>query len=733
MALVSGVALPLVVLAVFVTGQLWQQQRQGYQQQFLERANAVRLALDTQFESTLRTLRAAGDAAEVSAPDVQVVLLRRFRRLLDNYPAWDAVALTDAQGRVIMAAARPGTAELQGLAVGDVRRAMSSGTGFVSNVALTHDGRHIVFAATAIVHDGATQGVIYAAIRHTYWLDLLRTHPVSQRGTLTLIDRDATVITRTLDDARWAGQKAPADFWARTRDKASGAFETNALDGTPFYAAFSRSSASGWLLTTGVPQAEVDEALYRQTWAVLLLAAIAISGALVAAIRLGSDVNASLLGLLGSTQALTDRTPLPSVVLPIREARVVRDALVRTHEQLLVREASLHAALAREGAAREQAESGSRAKDQFLAMMGHELRNPLSAITASVDLLGAAALPEATLRRTRDIIKRQAGHLASMIDDLMDVAQLGSGDIVLRKTRVDLAQVAARVLARFDETGRSTHLQMRTGCVPAWVDADEARVELLMTCLLDNACRYTPGGGTVTLEVTGTAGSSILLIRDTGAGFAPDVAARMFDAFAQGARNIERSEGGLGLGLAVARKLVDLHGGAIEAASAGPGMGATFTVTFPKAEAPPAIAPTAAPAPGLPRDLQFTIVEDLAETRELMVMLLEAQGRRINAAADGPSGVKTILDGPSDVAVVDIGLPGFDGLEVARRVRESPDGDQVLLIALTGYGTEADRARAFAAGFDAFLVKPFDADELDRAITDGLASKDSSRAAHGTP
>ncbi|CAN5743079.1 hypothetical protein BH09PSE5_BH09PSE5_01080 [soil metagenome] len=720
-ALVGGVVFPLVLLAGFVTAQLWTQQRQGYEQRFLERASAVRLAIDTEFDGIYRTLRVSGDATEIPEAEAEVVLRRRFRRLLDNNPDWAAVALTDAAGSVIMINVPPGTPVPPLLGLDDILRTMSSKTGSVSKVTATADGRHIVFVATAIAREGRTQGVIYAAIQHTHWLDLLRAYPVSERGTLTLMDGGAMVVTRTLNDGQWAGKRAPEAYWAKTVDKPSGAFRTTGIDGTSFYAAFSRSQASGWVLATGVPQDEVDEALHWPTLVVLLVAATAIFGALMAAWHLGRDISNSLVGLLSSANALAHRKALPDKTLPIREARAVRKALVHAHKQLMAREASLNASLEREAIARLQAESGSRAKDQFLAMMGHELRNPLSSITAAVELWGTGAVPRSALERSRDVVRRQAGHLASMINDLMDVAQLDSGEIVLRKTLLDLAQVAAKVLARFQETGRCTHLEMHVKHVPAWIEGDEARVELLITCLLDNACKYTPAGGVVTIEVSGEAASSVLRVRDTGAGIGPEMAGHMFDAFSQGARGIDRSAGGLGLGLALARKLVGLHGGAIEVSSEGQGLGSVFTVCFPSVDAP--ALKDAAVTPTAERDILLTIVEDIADNREVLTMLLEAQGRKINAAADGPSGLQMILDGPSDVAVVDIGLPGFDGMEVARRVRQAPGGDRIVLIALTGYGTDADRVKALAAGFDEFLVKPFDLDRFETALTLGLSAR----------
>ncbi|MDB5846484.1 MAG: hypothetical protein JWP29_236 [Rhodoferax sp.] len=721
-ALVAGVALPLVLLAGYVTYQLWQQQRLAYQQQYLERASAVRLALDTEFAVTQRTLRAAGDATEIPSADTEVVLLRRFRRLLDNYPHWVAVALTDAQGRVIMTAARPGTPAPPTLPAEDMRRTMASATGFISNVVTTADGRHVVFVAAAIMRKDATQGVIYAVIPQAHWLDLLRAYPVSQRGTLTLFDKNATVVTRTLDTEKWVAAKAPPAYWDNTIGRSSGIFKGKGLDSKPYYIAFSRSEASGWLLSAGVPQDEVDEALYWPTLAVLLAALVAVLGALTAAWRLGRDIHLSFSGLLASANALGDPQLAPPVLLPINEARTVGGALAEAHRQLLMREASLNASLEREAIARRQAESSSRAKDQFLAMMGHELRNPLSTITSAVELLWADLVSHTQLSRSRDIIRRQARHLTAMVNDLMDVAQLDSDEIVLHKTQVDLAQLAARVLLRFEETGRCTHLQIRIAHAPAWIEADEARIEFLITHLLDNACKYTPPGGAVTLEVLAEPDCSVLRVVDTGVGIAAEATERMFDAFTQGERGIDRSQGGVGLGLTLARKLVHLHGGEITVASAGPGQGSTFAVRFPRVASP--VRDAVAATPSRSRELLLTIVEDIADNREMLMLLLESEGRKINGAADGPSGVQLILAGPSDIAVVDIGLPGFDGMEVARRVRQSADGHRVLLIALTGFGTEGDRSRALAAGFDDFLVKPFDPERLEAAIVKGLAAKE---------
>jgi signal transduction histidine kinase/ActR/RegA family two-component response regulator len=721
LTLVLGILLPLVLLAAYLTYQLCEQQRDGYQQQFLERASAVRLALDTEFAATFRALRATGDGSEIPQAYADTVLSRRFRRALDSNLDWAAIGLLDPQGRLLLSASRPGEKEPPALSADGIRAAKADASELISGLVSTTDGKHLVYLATRVTRDGATAGWVYAAVDHSHWLQLLGSYPVSKRGILTLMDGSGAIVARTLNDPQWVGKRAPASYLSRIAGQGQGAFETIALDGRPFYAAFSRSLAGGWVLSTGVPREEVDQALYWNGLMVLLVCATAILGASLAAWRLGKQINDAMVGLLQTARTLVDKEVVPVMELPINEARTIRDALVNSRELLRSREESLNEALAREEKARQQAESASHAKNQFVAMLGHELRNPVSAITAAVDLLGTGGASQTALARSREIIRRQTGHLAAMIKDLMDVAELDTNEIALRSSVFDLAQVAVKVQSRFEDTGRCAHLQIRTSHAPAWIHGDEARVELLMTCLLDNACKYTPPGGTVTIEVVGDVDSSVLRIVDTGVGFEPGSAERMFEAFAQGQRGIERSQGGLGLGLAIAKRLALAHDAVIVGSSEGPGLGAHFEVRFPAAAAP---APEAVePVKELSSEILITIVEDIPDNREALELLLEAQGRRINAADDGPSGVELILQGPSDLALIDIGLPGFDGLEVARRVRLAPGGSQVVLVALTGYGTPADRARAADAGFDEFFVKPFDPDLLEGVLQRVAAAK----------
>jgi signal transduction histidine kinase/ActR/RegA family two-component response regulator len=354
------------------------------------------------------------------------------------------------------------------------------------------------------------------------------------------------------------------------------------------------------------------------------------------------------------------------------------------------------------------------AKDSFVAMLGHELRNPLGAIASAAEVMRLIGSGDETVTRSREIIARQVRHLTRMVDDLLDASRLASGRVVLQREPLDLAECVARAVTALRTTGRLGNHQVTWRSTAAWVNADATRLEQVATNLLINAVKYTPAGGRIAVSVGPEEGWAVLRISDDGIGISADLLPRVFDLFVQGQREPDRSQGGLGLGLTVVRRLVELHGGRVEADSDGPGTGACFTVRLPRIDAPPAARDEpAAVLAGSPR--RVLIVEDNEDAREMLRRLLELAGHDVRAAVDGPSGVTAALALVPDVALIDLGLPGLDGYEVARRIRASV-GAAIRLVALTGYGQQEDRARACDAGFDAHLVKPVDVAQLAAAL-----------------
>jgi PAS domain S-box-containing protein len=367
--------------------------------------------------------------------------------------------------------------------------------------------------------------------------------------------------------------------------------------------------------------------------------------------------------------------------------------------------------------ARAEAEAGSRAKDEFLAMLGHELRNPLAAIS---NALVTAQLDPSRADRALAIAHRCADQLTRLVDDLLDVARITQGRIELQRQHVAFAGVVQRAVdaTRSLVEQRGHHLTVRLPPIDVLVDVDPTRLEQVVVNLVTNAAKYTDRGGSIEVVAEREGAEVVLRVRDNGIGIAPEMLARMFDLFAQSERALDRAQGGLGIGLTVVRRLVELQGGRVEAESRGPGMGAELRVRFPivaaarRSESPP----SSVAEPSQLRCMRVLVVEDNADAGEALAMLLELLGHRVRVTADGASALAAARADRPDVMLVDIGLPGMNGYEVARQVRRDPLLADVVLVALTGYGGHDDRKAALVAGFDHHVAKPISAEQLSGLV-----------------
>ena len=346
-------------------------------------------------------------------------------------------------------------------------------------------------------------------------------------------------------------------------------------------------------------------------------------------------------------------------------------------------------------------------------MLAHELRNPLAAIGSAGAVLEAVPEGAPAAAKARGIVVRQTRHLRPPRRRPAGRAPgFNTGKIRIVRTTVDLAELVERCVHVVWPEPSSHEVAIDTE--PVWVEGDVTRLEQVFGNLLANARKFTPEGGRVTVTLRREDGEAVATVEDTGEGMPPDLVPRVFDLFVQGDRHLDRSAGGLGIGLNLARHLVELHGGSIHAASAGPGRGSTFEVRLPAAAAPRR-APTEAPAPAPGPRPSVLLVEDGADVRDSLAELLRHRGHSVHCAADGPAALARFAEVHPDVVLLDLGLPGMDGLEVAQRMRAATAGD-LPLIALTGYGAEADRQRTAAAGFLAHLVKPIVPAELFRLL-----------------
>ncbi len=366
----------------------------------------------------------------------------------------------------------------------------------------------------------------------------------------------------------------------------------------------------------------------------------------------------------------------------------------------------------------EALEEADQRKDEFLAMLAHELRNPLAAVTMAHAILERYPARDDIEARARDIARRQASQLGRIVDDLLDVSRVMRGIITLQRERIDLAALLQQVTTlatdvKLPGQDRRLTLSAPTSC---HVDGDPTRLLQIFSNLVDNAIKFTRPGGAIDLSLRHEHGMAVVRVSDDGVGIDPAALDRVFTLFFQDRASIHRSSGGLGIGLTLTRALTELHGGTVRAHSAGLGLGVEIEVRLPAADATAAPTPEPAPAPAS-RPVRLLIVEDNPDVRDILVALCDTWGHEISTASDGLEGLRLALALAPQVALVDIGLPGIDGFELARRVRADPRGAAIKLIALSGYGSPEQRAAATAAGFDFHLVKPADPDQLAALIT----------------
>jgi signal transduction histidine kinase/ActR/RegA family two-component response regulator len=368
---------------------------------------------------------------------------------------------------------------------------------------------------------------------------------------------------------------------------------------------------------------------------------------------------------------------------------------------------------------REQAEAANRAKDEFLAMLGHELRNPLSPILTALELMKLRG--DGRLTREQEVIERQTKHLTRLVDDLLDVSRVTRGVLELRRHRVDLRDVLAKAteiaspLLEIRRHHFDVHAPPRGALL---LDADEARLSQVIANLLTNAAKYTPPEGHISLVARREGGEVVIEVRDDGNGIAPELLPRVFDLFVQGRQPVDRGDGGLGIGLALVRSLVQLHDGSVSARSPGVGQGSVFTVRLAAAQKTEAASASSRPSSirRASRGRRILLVDDNEDALEMLAELLRAAGHEVATASDGPSALASAKSYRPEIAVLDIGLPAMDGYEVAARLRAQGNGTAPLLVALSGYGQDGDHARSESAGFAMHLVKPLDIEQLLEAL-----------------
>ena len=701
---------PLAAIAGVSLFALIHEQRKQAEQTGVELTRALSTAVDASFSRSIAVLQGLAIGPALDTGDL-VRYRESMRRVLETRPDWVTITLADLSGRQLINPLRPLGEPLPVVVdLPSLEAAVRARTPTIGRLSSGPRGELAVPIRVPVLRDGEVRYVLTAAMKPDAFIEVLERQRLPEDWVVSVFDTGNMRVARSRRHAEFLNKPPSPSLLEliRRSDGREGSGLTHALEGDEIYTAFSRARDSGWIVAIGMPASEVDAAAWRSlaVYGGGLLVSLAL--ALLAALLVARGIAAPIAALSSAAQALGRRKPLQLPETRIGEIREVGAALAAAAAEREVHEQERDSLLLREQAARAEAERANRAKDEFLAMLGHELRNPLGALSNASWLLQEERTDPVVAKHAREVVGRQVEHLRRLTDDLLDAARAMLGKIVLHRRPLDLAAATARVLDTLQAGGRLASRDVRRELEPVWVDADFTRIEQIVSNLVGNALKYTPPHGRISVAVAKSGEDAVLTVSDDGAGMPAELVPRVFDAFVQGESALDRSQGGLGIGLTLVKRLAELHGGTVRAASAGAGRGSEFEVRFP-AIAQPAPHQSEPQLENSARPRDILIVEDNADAAATLRSLLELGGHRVRVARDGQAGLDALRERLPDVALIDLGLPRMDGYEVARRARAMIDGHpSPLLVALTGYGLAEDQRRSAEAGFDAHLVKPVD-------------------------
>jgi signal transduction histidine kinase/ActR/RegA family two-component response regulator len=723
--LAVAAVLPVLAFALFASVVLVEHDREMQQEGALHRARAMMTAVDAELRGATATLQALAASRTLDNDDL-VSFHGAARRVLSSQPTWLNVALSLPSGRqVVNLAAPPGAP----LAVADDpashSRVVRSGAPAVGDVTIDSVlGKPGVPVRVPVVRYDLPVYVLTAVVRPESFAELIAQQHLPDRWVSGIVDGQLRFVARvprkparelSSQDFRAAVAHALEADGASTRTgqrdprgMVEGWYRGLTVEGTDTFTAHATSRYSGWSIGVAIPAPTVDAAARRSALLMAVGALLSVAVAVGASVLVGRRISEPIRSLASAARSLGKGEDVPIPGTPgVREvaevAAALRDATaaVREREDLLERE-------------KDALRAADAAKNEFLAMLSHELRNPLAAMSSAAHLLKVVDPAGAAAGSARAVVERQARHMTRLIEDLLDVSRITLGKAALEKRRLDLGEAATHLVESWRAAGRLSAQRVELQASPAWIDGDPQRIDQILQNLLENALKFTPASGRIAVVVERENDSAVLRVADEGEGIAPEFLDHVFDLFVQGEHGVDRAKGGMGIGLALVKRLAEMHGGSASVESRGRGFGATFTVRFPAAGRGEAREP-AAPARTSAALRRILVIEDNDDAREMLRETLAHSGHQVEGARDGASGLELAARTSPEVALIDIGLPDMDGYEVARRLRASANG-AMLLVALTGYGQVEDRRRALEAGFDVHLTKPVETDRLEAAL-----------------
>ena len=697
----------IVPVGIFAAALLylhWQAQERERERSQVQSVRLLAAAVDNALDSSAQRLSIfAGLWAAQSAGDA--VMHAQARAALASNADWSTIVAFRADGSAVFRADEPFGAPLPRMKLIDQWRPLLTGERMLVTDVFTAPmrGQKAVAIGVPVMRGDKVTHVLIATLNLRWFDELLAKQSAAAGGIAGIFDRQWKFVARSAEgDARRGtdGAQALIDDMHRSPE---GIGRYTALNGTGVYTSWTRSR-HGWWLALATPSAPMESTFWTYLGALAALWAAIMAAGIAYAVIKGRHIAQALISVEGRAAELAAaRTLGPLPASRVEEVSRALRALEKASE-------TLQASMQTEQKARAAAEAANRAKDEFLAMLGHELRNPLAAVWSAVEVIRSPRRTAHHLDFAAGVIERQSRHLKRLIDDLLDVGRLITGKVKLERSPLDLAAAVRHVVTALETAGRLVQRRVETDLAPAWMDGDQTRVEQIVTNLLANAAAHTAPGGTINVRVAHEGGEAVLEVRDDGRGIAPEHLERVFELFFQADASVDRAAGGLGIGLTIVQRLSGLHGGTVSVHSAGKGKGAAFVVRFPAIAAK---APSGQHLAALRAVVPQTVlvIEDQVDQREGLRVALELQGYTVLQARDARIGLEMLREHVPPVAIVDIGLPGMNGYEFARAARTATE-HRVLLVALTGYGGAEDQQRAREAGFDRHLTKPVGMDDL---------------------
>jgi signal transduction histidine kinase/ActR/RegA family two-component response regulator len=723
---------PLLVMSGIGLYALAQQQRIQAERIGLELARALATAVDAELRNSISVVQSLATSIALDHNDL-LGFQERAQRVLETQPNWAAVFLADPSGqRLVDTRFRYGTVLPAILEKESFDRVVRTRAPTVGNLAKNPQGVLLFPVRAPVVRNGELRYVLTALVKPEAILEVITRQRLPEDWIISIFDAKGLRVARSRAHNQNLGGRASVALQALMASGAEeGVGQTIDLEGRRNYASFSRLKESGWSAAPGIPAAFVEGTAYRSL--VIYGGGILLSIVLgtLGAIGIARSINRPIRELRASAQALGRREPLNPLDTSIQELREVADALAIAADERASGEAQREQLLRREQQARAAAEAANRAKDEFLAVLSHELRTPLNAVYGWARLLQTGQIRDEAAERALDAIVRNANAQVQLIDDLLDVSRVVSGKMRLDVRPVDLRTVIEGALDAVRPAAEAKAIRLQSVLDPraAPITGDPGRLQQVIWNLLMNAVKFTPKGGRVQIHLQRVNSHVEIVVSDTGQGIAPDVLPFIFDRFRQADSSSTRTHSGLGLGLALVKHLVELHGGSVVAQSAGEGKGATFIVKLPLTIAAisggpvPRLHPTAPTIEALPQglrldELRVLVVDDDPDALNLASAILTDAGAAVRTCLSAPEALAVLQQWRPHVLVSDIEMPGEDGYSLIRKVRalDSDHGGNTPAVALTAYGRTQDRMLSLTAGYSMHVPKPVDPGELTTII-----------------